>query len=76
MKLSVYDRIPFLYVYYKNVFLYIYIYITPYYITNLMTKLYNYIILYVLILGWMIHKLERRLLGEISTSSNMQMIPP
>ena len=55
---------------------YIYIYITLYYITNLMTKLYNYIILDVLILGWMIHKLERRLLGEISTSSNMQMIPP
>ena len=26
--------------------------------------------------GWMIHKLESRLLGEISTTSDMQMIPP
>ena len=26
-------------------------------------------------LGWMTHKLESRLLGEISTISNMQMIP-
>ena len=26
-------------------------------------------------LGWMNHKLESRLLGEISTSSDMQMIP-
>ena len=26
-------------------------------------------------LGWMKHKLESRLLGEISTTSNMQMIP-
>ena len=25
--------------------------------------------------GWMNHKLESRLLGEISTSSDMQMIP-
>ena len=25
--------------------------------------------------GWMKHKLESRLLGEISTTSNMQMIP-
>ena len=25
-------------------------------------------------LGWMTHKLESRLLGEISTTSNMQMI--
>ena len=25
---------------------------------------------------WMKHKLESRLLGEISTSSDMQMIPP
>ena len=27
------------------------------------------------ILGWMNHKLESRLLGEISTTSDMQMIP-
>ena len=27
-------------------------------------------------LGWMKHKLESRLLGEISTTSNMQMTPP
>ena len=25
--------------------------------------------------GWMTHKLESRLLGEISTTSDMQMIP-
>ena len=28
------------------------------------------------ILGWMKHKLESRLLGEISISSDMQMTPP
>ena len=27
-------------------------------------------------LGWMNHKLESRLLGEVSTTSDMQMIPP
>ena len=27
-------------------------------------------------LGWMKHKLESRLLGEISVTSDMQMIPP
>ena len=27
-------------------------------------------------LGWMKYKLELRLLGEISTASDMQMIPP
>ena len=27
-------------------------------------------------LGWMNHKLESRLLGEISISSDMQMTPP
>ena len=27
-------------------------------------------------LGWMTHKLESRLLREISTTSDMQMIPP
>ena len=27
-------------------------------------------------LGWMNHKLESRLPGEISTASDMQMIPP
>ena len=27
-------------------------------------------------LGWMMHKLESRLLGEISTTSDMQMTPP
>ena len=27
-------------------------------------------------LGWKKHKLESRLLGEISTTSDMQMIPP
>ena len=26
--------------------------------------------------GWMKHKLESRLLGEISITANMQMIPP
>ena len=26
--------------------------------------------------GWMKHKLELKLLGEISTTSNMQMTPP
>ena len=26
--------------------------------------------------SWMTHKLESRLLGEISTTSDMQMIPP
>ena len=26
--------------------------------------------------GWMNHKLESRLLGEISITSDMQMIPP
>ena len=26
--------------------------------------------------GWMTHKLESRLLGEISTTSDMQMTPP
>ena len=28
------------------------------------------------ILGWMKHKLESRLLGEISITSDMQMTPP
>ena len=28
------------------------------------------------ILGWMNHKLESRLLGEVSITSDMQMIPP
>ena len=28
------------------------------------------------ILGWVKHKLESRLLGEISTTSDMKMIPP
>ena len=27
-------------------------------------------------LGWVKHKLESRLLGEISITSDMQMIPP
>jgi len=27
------------------------------------------------VLGWMNHKLESRLLGEIATTSDMQMIP-
>ena len=27
-------------------------------------------------LGWVNHKLESRLLGEISTTSDIQMIPP
>ena len=26
-------------------------------------------------LGWIIHKLESRLLGEVSTTSDMQIIP-
>ena len=29
-----------------------------------------------LMLGWMKHKLESRLLGEISITSDMEMIPP
>ena len=28
------------------------------------------------VLGWMKHRLESRLLGEISTTSDMQMTPP
>ena len=27
------------------------------------------------ILGWLVHKLDARLLGEISTTSEIQMIP-
>ena len=38
----------------------------------------TYINLYAeyIMLGWMKHKLESRLLGEISTTSDMQMTPP
>ena len=44
------------------------VYCLPAYLTYMQSTLYE-------ILGWMTHKLESRLLGEISTSSDMQMIP-
>ena len=44
------------------------VYCHPAYLTYMQSILYE-------MLGWMTHKLESRLPGEISTTSNMQMIP-
>ena len=44
------------------------IYCHPAYLTYMKRTSYE-------MLGWMTHKLESRLLGEISTTSDMQMIP-
>ena len=44
------------------------IYCHPAYLTYTQSTSYK-------MLGWMTHKLESRLLGEISTTSDMQMIP-
>ena len=41
----------------------------PSYLTSMQSTLRE-------MLGWMKHKLESRLLGEISTTLNMQMTPP
>ena len=43
-------------------------YCHPAYLTYTQSTLYE-------MLGWMTHKLESRLLGEIPTTSDMQMIP-
>ena len=45
------------------------IYCHPAYLTSMQSKLHE-------ILGWIKHKLESRLPGEISISSDMQMTPP
>ena len=45
------------------------VYCYPAYLTSMQSTSYK-------MLGWMTHKLESRLLGEISTNSDMQMIPP
>ena len=45
------------------------IYCHPAYLTYTQSTSYK-------MLGWMAHKLESRLLREISTTSDMQMIPP
>ena len=42
------------------------VYCHPAYLTYMQSKM----------LGWMKHKLESRLLGEISITSDMQMTPP
>ena len=44
-------------------------YCHPAYLTNMQSTSYK-------MPGWMKHKLESRLLGEISITSNMQIIPP
>ena len=44
------------------------VYCHPVYLTYMKSTSYE-------MLGWMTHKLESRLLGEISTTSDMQMIP-
>ena len=44
------------------------IYYHPAYLTSMQSTSYE-------MLGWMKHKLESRLMGEISTTSDMQMIP-
>ena len=44
------------------------VYCHPAYLTYMQSTSYK-------MLGWMNHKLESRLLGEISTASDMQMIP-
>ena len=45
------------------------VYCHPAYLTYMQSTLWE-------MLGWMKHKLESRLLGEISTTSDMQMTPP
>ena len=45
------------------------VYCHPVYLTYMQSTLCE-------MLGWMNHKLESRLPGEISTASDMQMIPP
>ena len=45
------------------------IYCYPAYLTSMQSTSFE-------IPGWMSHKLESRLPGEISTTSDMQMIPP
>ena len=44
------------------------VYFHPAYLTNMQNALWE-------MLSWMYHKLESRLLGEIATTSDMQMIP-
>ena len=45
------------------------VYCHPAYLTYMLSTTYE-------MLGWMKHKLESRLLGEISVTSDMQMTPP
>ena len=45
------------------------VYCHPVYLTYMQSTSYR-------MLDWMTHKLESRLLGETSTASDMQMIPP
>ena len=45
------------------------LYCDPVYLTSMQSTSYE-------MPGWMNHKLESILLGEISTTSDMQMIPP
>ena len=45
------------------------VYCLPAYLTYMQSTSLN-------MLGWMKHKLESRLLGEISVTSDMQMTPP
>ena len=45
------------------------VYYHPAYLTSIQSTSYE-------ILGWMNHKLESGLLGEISITSDMQMTPP
>ena len=45
------------------------VYCHPVYLTYMQSTSYE-------MLGWMKHKLESRLLGEISITSNTQMTPP
>ena len=45
------------------------VYCHPAYLTSMQSTSWE-------MLGWMKHKLESRLLGEISTTSDMQMTPP
>ena len=45
------------------------VYCHPAYLTSMQSRLYE-------MLGWMKHKLESRLPGEISITSDMQMTPP
>ena len=45
------------------------VYCHPAYLTSMQSTSYE-------MLGWMKHKLESRLVGEISITSDMQMTPP